>query len=118
MPSTYFVLGQDAATKSVNCNECVCVGGRYDNLVKLEALGEMEENKEKGVPCVGFSFDLDKILSKLEQKAKSQKTTPRTTETEVYVASEKSNLLDERLKMCKELWDSHINVGILARSLF
>ena len=103
----YLISDPLDATESMDCNDFLCVGGRYDNLVKLEA------PEEKEVPCVGFSFNLDRIIPMIEKVTKL-----RTTEIEVYVASDKSNLLNERLRMCKELWDSRIKVSTLAISMF
>ena len=34
----------------------------------------------------------------------------RTTETEVYVVSAQKNLVEERMKLCRELWDADIKV--------
>lgn len=34
----------------------------------------------------------------------------RTTETEVYVVSAQKNLVEERMRICKELWDADVKV--------
>ena len=34
----------------------------------------------------------------------------RTTETEVYVVSAQKNLVEERMMLCRELWDADIKV--------
>jgi histidyl-tRNA synthetase len=34
----------------------------------------------------------------------------RTVETQVYVAAAQKNLLEERMKICAELWDKEIKV--------
>ena len=77
-------------------------GGRYDDLVG------MFDAKGKKVPCVGISFGIERIFAILELKLKAEKI--RTTGTQVYVASAQKNLVEERLKLCKELWDADIKV--------
>ena len=41
----------------------------------------------------------------------------RTTETEVFVATAQKNLLEERLKLCSELWSADIKVKLLSAFL-
>lgn len=36
----------------------------------------------------------------------------RPRETEVFVASAQKNLLKERMKLCRLLWDNNIRVGM------
>lgn len=38
----------------------------------------------------------------------------RTTETEVFVVSAQNNLVEERMKLCKELWDANVKVRFSA----
>ncbi|GFG31095.1 hypothetical protein Cfor_04594 [Coptotermes formosanus] len=77
-------------------------GGRYDNLVG------MFDPKHKNVPCVGVSIGVERVFSVLEARIISSKTKVRTTEVEVYVASAQKNLLEDRMQLCKELWDADI----------
>lgn len=73
----------------------IAAGGRYDNLV-----GMFSGNN---VPCVGVSIGIERvfaILSKIENK-------PRSSPTMVYVVAPDGNL-EERMKICKELWDAKI----------
>lgn len=77
-------------------------GGRYDNLVALF------DPKAKAVPCVGVSIGIERILAILENREANLKA--RTVETEVYVAAAQKNLLEERMKICAELWDNGIKV--------
>ena len=37
----------------------------------------------------------------------------RTVQTSVMVASGQKNLLEERMKICRQLWDADIKVGFL-----
>ncbi|GAB6033040.1 Histidine--tRNA ligase, cytoplasmic [Chamberlinius hualienensis] len=76
-------------------------GGRYDNLVG------MFDTKGKTVPCVGISIGVERIFAILENKSKAAGKL-RTTETQVYVASAQKNLCEERIKVCRELWDGDI----------
>ncbi|XP_057375447.1 histidine--tRNA ligase-like [Daphnia carinata] len=72
-------------------------GGRYDNLVALF------DPKAKAVPCVGVSIGIERILAILENREANLKM--RTVETQVYVAAAQKNLLEDRMKICAELWD-------------
>ena len=40
--------------------------------------------------------------------AKNKALVPRTIETEVFVASAQKNLMEERMKLCTDLWDGGI----------
>jgi len=77
-------------------------GGRYDGLVG------MFDTKGRKVPCVGISIGIERVFSLLEAKAAGTKS--RTTETQVYVVSAQKKLVEERLKVCRELWDANIKV--------
>ncbi|KAI5645155.1 histidyl-tRNA synthetase domain-containing protein [Phthorimaea operculella] len=77
-------------------------GGRYDNLVG------MFDSKGKQVPCVGVSMGVERIFSVLEAKLAAGELKIRTNEVEVYVASAQKNFLEERMKICAELWDAGI----------
>ncbi|XP_052758254.1 histidine--tRNA ligase, cytoplasmic isoform X2 [Galleria mellonella] len=77
-------------------------GGRYDNLVG------MFDSKNKQVPCVGVSIGVERIFSVLEAKLAAGEMRVRTNEVDVYVASAQKNFLEERMKICTELWDAGI----------
>ncbi|KAJ0179430.1 hypothetical protein K1T71_005142 [Dendrolimus kikuchii] len=77
-------------------------GGRYDNLVG------MFDPKNKQVPCVGISIGVERVFSVLEAKLAAGDITVRTTEIDVYVASAQKNFLEERMKICTELWNAGI----------
>ena len=71
----------------------------------------MFDPKGKPVPCVGFSIGIERIFSILEAKAKvpgAQRV--RTVETHVMVASGQKNLLEDRMKVCTQLWNNGIKV--------
>ena len=84
----------------------VAAGGRYDELVG------MFDVKKKNVPCVGVSIGIERLFAIMEAKAKASKEKLRTTETEVYVATAQKNLLKERMKILKILWENEIKVRI------
>ena len=83
----------------------VAGGGRYDNLVG------MFDSKGRNVPCVGVSIGVERLFSILEARAQASKGRTRTTETEVFVASAQKNMVEERMKICKALWDANVKVG-------
>lgn len=58
------------------------------------------------MPCVGVSIGIERLFSIVEQTNKDS----RTTETEVYIASAHKGLLEERMKLAVELWESNIKV--------
>ena len=79
-------------------------GGRYDKLVG------MFDSKKKDIPCVGVSIGVERLFSILEARIGSK---IRTTETEVLVASAQKNLVQERMKVLKILWDAGIKVSFM-----
>merc|ERR1739844_367363 len=81
----------------------VAGGGRYDKLVG------MFDPKKRNVPCVGVSIGIERLFSIMEANiAKNKTLVPRTIETEVFVASAQKNLMEERMKLCADLWDGGI----------
>ena len=87
-------------------------GGRYDQLVG------MLDPKGVQVPCVGVSIGIERIFTILERRAKAPGAAKvRTTQTEVMVASGTSNLVDDRMKICAELWDAGIKVCVVKKKL-
>uniref|UniRef100_A0A183U1X1 histidine--tRNA ligase n=1 Tax=Toxocara canis TaxID=6265 RepID=A0A183U1X1_TOXCA len=88
----------------------VAAGGRYDNLVG------MFSQKKQSVPCVGVSFGIERLFSIMEMRAELEKSAVRTTETEVFVASAQKNLLKERMKLCKLLWDNNIKAEMVYKA--
>ncbi|KAG6448713.1 hypothetical protein O3G_MSEX005706 [Manduca sexta] len=77
-------------------------GGRYDNLVG------MFDSKHKQVPCVGVSVGVERVFSVLEAKLAAGDIAVRTSDIDVYVASAQKNFLEERIKVCAELWNAGI----------
>ncbi|XP_023237018.1 histidine--tRNA ligase, cytoplasmic-like [Centruroides sculpturatus] len=68
----------------------------------------MFDSKHKNVPCVGISLGIERIFSIMEAKAQLINKKIRTTCTEVYVASAQKKMIQERMKLCRELWDANI----------
>ncbi|XP_070558564.1 histidine--tRNA ligase, cytoplasmic-like [Ptychodera flava] len=81
----------------------VAGGGRYDDLVG------MFDPSGKKVPCVGVSIGIERIFSIIEARKFASEEKIRTTETAVLVASAQKDLLDERMRLCSELWGAKIN---------
>ncbi|CAJ0932809.1 unnamed protein product, partial [Mesorhabditis belari] len=80
----------------------VAAGGRYDELVKGFS------GKKDSVPCCGVSFGIERLFAIREAQLKCKDVPMRTVATEVYVASAQKNLLEERMKLCRSLWDSGV----------
>ena len=66
------------------------------------------DTKKRNVPCVGVSIGIERLFSIMEANIAKNKTLVRTIETEVYVASAQKNLMEERMKLCAELWDAGV----------
>ncbi len=98
--------GDDQQGSEVPAVGSIAAGGRYDELVG------MFSHKGNRVPCVGLSIGIERIFSILEARAKANKDQKiRTVETQVYVATGQKKMLEERLKVCKRLWDAGIKVS-------
>uniref|UniRef100_K7F903 histidine--tRNA ligase n=1 Tax=Pelodiscus sinensis TaxID=13735 RepID=K7F903_PELSI len=81
--------------------------------VSGDGLVGMFDPKGRKVPCVGVSIGIERIFSIMEQKAEASEEKIRTTETQVLVAAAQKKLLEERLKLISELWDSGIKAEML-----
>ncbi|XP_070552214.1 histidine--tRNA ligase, cytoplasmic-like isoform X1 [Ptychodera flava] len=81
-------------------------GGRYDDLVG------MFHPKGKKVPCVGVSIGIERIFSIIEAKVNASEEKIRTTQTQVMVVSAQKNMLEERMKLCNDLWRADIKAEI------
>ncbi|WKY04021.1 hypothetical protein Q1695_005195 [Nippostrongylus brasiliensis] len=90
----------------------VAAGGRYDELVGnfMAPSGTKGKEKRQDVPCVGISFGIERLFAIMEAKMQIEQSPVRTTETEIFIASAQKNLLQERMKLCKMLWDEGFKV--------
>ena len=95
----------------------IAAGGRYDNLVGaflVGAAGAEPSSKEGkkamagGTPCVGVSIGMDRIFALVWPKWVEKGG--RAKETMAYVMSPGDGLLEERIKLVKELRDAGIKV--------
>lgn len=77
-------------------------GGRYDNLVGMFS-------GSQPIPCVGVSIGVERIFSLILARSKLEDI--RASETQVYVCGIGNGTLEERMKICTELWDAGINVN-------
>ncbi|KCZ74550.1 hypothetical protein H311_04484, partial [Anncaliia algerae PRA109] len=78
----------------------VAGGGRYDNLVS----SILPQNSSLNVPCIGFSFGLTRILPLMLKNTEIK----NISNIKVYVTSSGSLLLEERMKVLRELWGNKI----------
>ncbi|KAF7273633.1 hypothetical protein GWI33_013675 [Rhynchophorus ferrugineus] len=97
------LLGDTAKGEDVSVGS-VAGGGRYDNLVG------MFDVKKKQVPCVGVSLGVERLFAVMEQKLQAANRKVRTTEVDVYVCTAQKDLVEERLKLCNELWEYDFKV--------
>ena len=64
------------------------------------------------MPCVGVSIGIERIFSIMEARAKmAGAARVRTVETQVLVASGQKDLLEDRMKICTQLWDAEIKAS-------
>lgn len=70
----------------------------------------MFDSKNKQVPCVGVSIGVERIFAVLEAKNAAENKKIRTTEVQVYVATAQKGLVEERMKLCRQLWDAGFKV--------
>ena len=103
----FTVAAPDATTESTPTVGSIAGGGRYDELV-----GSMFKfTGIKQVPCVGFSIGIERIFTIMEERAKrGGEHSVRTLQTDVLVMSAQKGLLEDRMRMCKILWEAKIKV--------
>lgn len=64
------------------------------------------------IPCVGISFGVERLFSILMAKQKeSGVEAGRGKPTQVFVMSVGDGLIEERMKVCAELWAAGIKVS-------
>lgn len=80
-------------------------GGRYDNLVANFSGGG------HSIPCVGFSFGIERLFSVIEGRMAA--TGFKVCPTQVLVGSVGDQLLCQRMAVCNELWDAGIQADFL-----
>jgi histidyl-tRNA synthetase len=81
----------------------IAAGGRYDKLV-----GVLVGRTNSDIPCVGVSIGVERVFSILMQKYKPEEI--KANEVEVYVIAVGDGLLEDRMKICAELWNAGIKV--------
>ncbi|GAA6004769.1 histidine--tRNA ligase [Rhodotorula paludigena] len=92
----------------------VAAGGRYDELVGMFS---GEKGAAGKIPCVGISFGVERLFSLLLKKAQEQgDQAGRAKATEVYVMSLGNGLLEERMKVAKELWSAGIKAEFMYKA--
>lgn len=87
----------------------IAAGGRYDTLVGIFSA--------KNVPCVGVSVGIERVFAIMqknaEKRAKASGAKLRENNTQVLVVSIGPNLLEERMKLCRDLWDAGVNAEFI-----
>ncbi|THU84801.1 histidyl-tRNA synthetase [Dendrothele bispora CBS 962.96] len=94
----------------------IAAGGRYDGLVGAlvaASSGDPKKASKAGLPCIGVSIGLDRIFALVWPKW--QKQGKRVNETMVYVMAAGDGLLEERLKLVKELRKAGVKCDFLAK---
>ncbi|KAJ7049468.1 histidyl-tRNA synthetase [Mycena amicta] len=105
---------EDEEDESVGVGS-IAAGGRYDNLVGMfTAAAAAEGKKAVSIPCIGISFGLDRIFALLWPTWIERGG--RTKGTMAYVMSAGAGLLEERIKLVRELREGGIKSDFLAKS--
>jgi len=79
-------------------------GGRYDNLVS------MFQEAGKVTPCVGVSVGIERVFTLMEERLREEQGgSIKQPNVAVLVASAGDNMMQERMKLTKILWDANIS---------
>ncbi|KAG0293988.1 Cytoplasmic and mitochondrial histidine tRNA synthetase [Dissophora globulifera] len=81
----------------------IAAGGRYDNLVGMFSGTNKRGEPNLVIPCVGISIGVERVFSILMQKQREQ---IKSNEVEIYVVGLGGVSVEERMKICAELWDA------------
>ncbi|KAF9082465.1 Cytoplasmic and mitochondrial histidine tRNA synthetase [Mortierella sp. AD031] len=98
--------GTDELDESTVGVGSVAAGGRYDNLVGMFSGTNKKGQPNLVIPCVGVSIGVERVFSILMQKQKKEQI--KSNEVEVYVVGLGGVSVEERMKICAELWDAGI----------
>ncbi|KAI8928773.1 hypothetical protein BC831DRAFT_447338 [Entophlyctis helioformis] len=99
------MLGSDDPNVETSGVGSIASGGRYDELVGMFSGG-------KRIPCVGISIGVERVFSLILQRTRLAAV--KSTHTDVYIIGIGANLLQERMRIARELWDA----GIRAEFMF
>ncbi|RKP23904.1 hypothetical protein SYNPS1DRAFT_24017, partial [Syncephalis pseudoplumigaleata] len=102
----------DGGEESVGIGS-IAAGGRYDELVGMfaAAAGGKKASAAQRIPCVGVSLGVERIFSVLANRADAHEH--RANEAEVMVISVFDGLLEERMRICSELWQNDIKAEFM-----
>eukprot|EP00557_Chaetoceros_sp_GSL56_P006358 CAMPEP_0176501598 /NCGR_PEP_ID=MMETSP0200_2-20121128/14246_1 /TAXON_ID=947934 /ORGANISM="Chaetoceros sp., Strain GSL56" /LENGTH=958 /DNA_ID=CAMNT_0017900495 /DNA_START=69 /DNA_END=2945 /DNA_ORIENTATION=- len=79
-------------------------GGRYDNLVS------MFQEAGKITPCVGVSVGIERVFTLMEERLRQEQGgSIKQPNVKVLVAQAGENLMLEKMKVTKLLWDANIS---------
>lgn len=81
----------------------IAAGGRYDNLVGMFSVGGVQ------TPCVGGSIGVERVFTIMEKKAELSQVLQQQSAVQVYIASIGGNMLKERMKIARLLWQANIS---------
>src|SRR5689334_11440997 len=101
--------GSDELDESTVGLGSIAAGGRYDDLVGMFSGTNKKGKPNLQIPCVGISIGVERVFSILREKSEIK---VKANECEVHVVSVFDGLLEERMRICKELWDAGIKVSL------
>ncbi|CAE6464590.1 unnamed protein product [Rhizoctonia solani] len=94
----------------------IAAGGRYDDLVGMfssAAASKSTGGKPAQIPCVGVSVGVERVFSILMSREKER---GKSKATQVFVASVGEGLVEERMRLVKELWDAGIKAEFMYKT--
>ncbi|KAJ7508424.1 hypothetical protein B0H11DRAFT_1792317 [Mycena galericulata] len=92
----------------------IAAGGRYDGLVGMFTTAASADGKKGlSLPCIGVSIGLDRIFALVWPKWVEKGG--RCKETMVYVMAAGDGLLEERIRLVRELREGGLKVDFLAK---
>lgn len=80
----------------------IAAGGRYDQLVGMFSPSNTQ------TPCVGISIGVERVFTIMEKRAE-QMSIMQASHVQVYIASIGDDLMTERMKIARLLWQDNIS---------
>jgi len=106
------VRGLDYYTSNVfeiHANDMqICGGGRYDNLIGLFSDKDSKNDKNKGVPAVGFAYGFDRVIEAL----KAQNLIPKFENNKILITYVSEEFLPYCIKVAGELRERNITADL------
>ena len=91
----------------------IAAGGRYDELVGMFA-STGGSKKSLQIPCVGLSIGVERVFSTILRRTRLEEV--KSNHCQVYVMAVGDGLLEERMRICAELWSAGIQAEFMYKA--